>query len=191
MSLTIRNLRLAAPLVAVALLVPWPSSAQGLAQCRKITDDKERLACFDRTAEAPAAPAQTPPEAPIAAPAPAPAAKPVPANPIASFGLGEPAETKPEDFGRSTLPPAAPPPAHAAEEPAPIKEITAKILQVIDPYGKPRFVLDNKQVWGAVSYIRVTLPPTGDNTATIESSFVGYLMRVNDSVAEFNVRRLQ
>ena len=190
MSLTIRYFRLAAPVVAVALLAPWPSFAQDIAQCRKITDDKERLACFDRAAEAPAAPAQTPSAAAIAAPAPAPAAKPAPANPVASFGLGEPPETKPQDFGRSTLPPAPPPPA-AAEEPPPIKEITAKIVQVIDPYGKPRFVLDNKQVWGAVSYIRVTLPPTGTNTATIESSYVGYLMRINDSAAEFNVRRLQ
>jgi hypothetical protein len=155
-------------ILAAALLAPWPSGAQGLAACRSIPDDTARLACFDRAAQEPAAAPQA----------------------VAGFGLAEPPPTKPEDFGRASLPAPAVPP-RLPDEPAAIKAITAKVTRIIDPYGKPRFVLDNKQVWASANYVRITPRTTGDNTATIEDSPVGYLMRLNDSPAEFNVRRLQ
>jgi hypothetical protein len=174
MSSTIRTIRVAGAVLAAMLMAPWPSSAQDISGCRAIADDKERLACFDRAAAAPAA-RTTPPAA---------------ASPAAGFGLGEPPATKPEDFGRASLP-IAPPPPGPKDEPAPITEITAKIVRIIDPYGKPKFVLDNNQVWASVSYVRITPRATGENSATIESSLVGYLMRLNDSQVEFNVKRLE
>jgi hypothetical protein len=163
-----------------ALLASASAGAQDFAACRAIADDTARLACFDRASQAPA-PAPASPVAP-------PVAK---SNPFASFGLGTPAPTKPEDFGRSSLPVTAPKPAPDPAEPAPITSLTAKVTQVIDPDGKPKFVLDNKQVWVALNYLNINIPTKGQNTVRIESYPVGFMMSLNDSSFEFAVRRLK
>ncbi|MEA2754020.1 MAG: hypothetical protein QOJ54_309, partial [Aliidongia sp.] len=62
---------------------------------------------------------------------------------------------------------------------------------VIDPDGKPKFVLDNGQVWGALNYVNINPRDNGKNTIVIETSLIGYLARLNDSVVQFNVRRLK
>lgn len=181
--------------IATTLLTTAPAGAQDFAACRKILDDKERLACFDSASQNADTPAGNPAAAaPAAAPsAAAPAARPPVTNfnPFASFGLDTPPPTKPEDFGRSSMPVTAPAPPVNPEEPPPIRSIAAKVLQIVDPDGKPKFVLDNKQVWMALNYININPHSDRPNTVTIESSLVGYLMRLNDSSAEFIVKRLK
>jgi hypothetical protein len=102
-----------------------------------------------------------------------------------------PPSTKPEDFGRSSMPPGATAATVAPDAPPAITSITAKITQIIDPQGKAKFVLDNNQIWIAVNYLTIKLPTKGINTATIESYPVGYQMKLNDSSVEFAVKRLK
>jgi hypothetical protein len=167
-----------------SLLASGSAGAQDFTACRAIADDTARLACFDRASQAPT-PTPTPVEASPIAP---PVARP---NPYASFGLGTPAPTKPEDFGRSSMPVEAPKPPPNPAEPAPITSLTAKVTQVIDPDGKPKFVLDNKQVWVALNYTNINIPTKSQNTVRIESYPVGFMMSLNDSSFEFAVRRLK
>jgi hypothetical protein len=163
-----------------ALLAASFASAQDIAACRKVADDKERLACFDRASQVPPPPTASPTAAPIST-----------FNPFAYFGRDTAPSTKPEEFGRSSLPPAAPKPPAAATEPPEITSITAKVTRVIDPDGKPKFVLDNGQVWGALNYVNINPRDNGKNTIVIETSLIGYLARLNDSFVQFNVRRLK
>jgi hypothetical protein len=168
---------------AASLLVWSPAGAQDIAACRSIAADAERLACFDRAS-------QNPPT-PIPPPAAAPAAPATSYNPFAFFGLSTPASNKPEDFGRSSMPPGSNPVTPAPDGPPALTRITAKITQIIDPQGKAKFVLDNNQIWTAVNYLNIKLPTKGTNTATILSYPVGYQMRLNDSTVEFAVKRLK
>jgi hypothetical protein len=170
-------------LALVVATTSMPADAQDIAACRKIADDKERLACFDRASQAPA-----PPPAAAASPAAPPVST---FNPFALFGRDTPPSTKPEDFGRSSLPVTAPKPPASATEPPAITSITARVTRVIDPDGKPKFVLDNGQIWGALNYININPRDNGKNTIVIETSLVGYLARLNDSSVQFNVRRLK
>jgi hypothetical protein len=188
-------------LVLVAgVLLPLAATAQDIAACHKITDDKARLDCFDRATQgvdtAPAAVAVPPAQPSAASPAaaaPPPAAKPSSSlfSPFESFGLSDPTPTRPEDFGRSSIPVTAPSPPRPPDEPAPITKITAKVVQILDPDRKPKFVLDNNQVWTALTYVRITPHSKGGNTVTIESSIIGYQMTLNDASFQFSVRRLQ
>jgi|GEM_PF-3760594 hypothetical protein len=173
-----------------ALLVSTAAGAQDFAACTKIADDQQRLACFDRASRSLSV---TPaPERPAAVPVtPAVATPPVSRfNPFSSFGLGESAPTKPEDFGRSSLPVTAAP-APRPDEPQPVRSITATAIRIIDPEGKPTFVLDNNQVWVSVKYIHIVPRSKGPNTVNIESSAIGYLMTLNDASFQFGVRRVK
>jgi hypothetical protein len=166
-----------------------PARAQDFATCRAITDDKERLACFDHAGQSPAAAPVVPaaPAVPATPAAPPAASSPATSyNPLTWFGLDKPETNKPEDFGRSSMPPAAP----SVQDPATLRSITAKVTQIIDPTGKPKFVLDNNQVWVAQNYVNIS-PRSSGNTVTIERSLIGYLMSLNGSSAEFSVRRLK
>jgi hypothetical protein len=170
------------PAIGAALLVSASASAQDFASCSKIADDQQRLACFDHAS-------QTVPTTPAvqAAPATPPTSS---FNPFALFGRSEPLATKPEDFGRTSLPVTAPPPPRP-DEPQPIDSITATAIKIIDPEGKPTFILDNNQTWVSVKYIRIVPRSKGPNTVKIESSAVGYLMTLNDASFQFGVRRLK
>jgi hypothetical protein len=171
--------------IAAALLVSLPGAAQDFAACTRIADDQQRLACFDRAAHAmppaPASPAFTAPVAPASPPpgtfSPFAGTAPSAPNPVA-------------DFGRSSVPVTAPPP-RPPDEPAPINSITARVIQIIDPDGKPTFVLDNNQTWISVKYIHIVPRSKGPNTVKIESAAVGYLMTLNDASFQFGVRRLK
>jgi hypothetical protein len=173
-------------LLAPSFLLCASAQAQDLAACRGIADDQARLACYDRASAAessPGLPAASPP--PAAAPAAAPPVAPK-VNPIAVFGR-DPAPTEPADFGRNSIPPALQQPLPPAE----IQAITATALQIIDPDGKPKFVLDNGQVWAALNYLHLTPRRDQPNTVTIESAAIGYLLRLNDGGAQYSVKRLK
>jgi hypothetical protein len=173
-------------LLAPALLLSAAAEAQDLAACRGIADDQARLACYDRASapgSASSLPIASPP--PAAAPAAAPPVAPK-VNPIAAFGR-DPAPTEPADFGRNSIVPALQPP----QPPAEIQAITATALQIIDPDGKPKFVLDNGQVWAALNYLHLTPHRDRPNTVTIESAAIGYLLRLNDGTAQYGVKRLK
>jgi hypothetical protein len=167
-------------LTGTALLASASSQAQDIAACRKIADDKERLACFDRASQNTVPPTAAPVAPPVTT-----------SNPFASFGLSTPAPTKPEDFGRSSMPTEVPKPPTTSAEPPAITSLTAKVVQVIDPDGKPKFVLDNKQVWIALNYLNINIPTKTQNIVRIESYPLGYLMSLNGSSVEFAVRRLK
>lgn len=174
------HLRVSSLMLAPALLLCGSAEAQDLAACRGIADDQARLACYDRASAAPAVPQ------PAASPLPpAPPAAPK-VNPIAVFGR-DPAPSEPADFGRNSIPPALQPP----QPPAELQAITATALQIIDPDGKPRFVLDNGQVWAALNYLHLTPHRDQPNTVTIESAAIGYLLRLNDGGAQYSVKRLK
>lgn len=173
--------------LAGSLSLSGPAAAQDFAACAKITDNQQRLACFDqasRTLPATPAPTAAPQAQPFAVPAaPPPSPSGTTFNPFASAA---PAAPNPADFGRSSLPVSEPPP-----RPDELTSITAKAIQIIDPEGKPTFILDNNQTWASVKYVHIVPRNKGPNIVKIESSAVGYLMTLNDASFQFGVRRLK
>jgi hypothetical protein len=152
-----------------------------VAECAKIADATERLACYD---------------------AAAPKVKAVlerdltEDEKISIFGLtlwddgpgGSAEATKPEDFGRNDLPPTA---QEQAEE---LTEITAKIVEAArNANGKVIFILDNGQVWKQIDSSKVLLPSDDDDhTVRIFKGLIGsYRITVVDSGRTHSVKRIR
>lgn len=139
------------PLLLIAATLPaWGAQAASdtidrLAACATLTDDAQRLACFDReiapyakrdtSARTPAAPA---PRAPEATPAPTPAPAPV----VAQTPL--PAADRAASFGEEQLSPSRRATEPETEEPT----LTARITELRDNGGGTFVIsLDNGQAW--------------------------------------------
>lgn len=153
-----------APSLTAILLTLLPisnASATDLGACRSLADDRARLSCYD------ALPLDAAPTAIQAAP-PAPAI------------------SKEASFGRATVPLREIPKDEAEPD-----SITSKLVSLGTLNGKPFFRLENGQAWVSQDYDRITLKHEGDNIITIERSFFGYLLRVNDASGEISVQRVK
>ena len=175
-------------LAALCLLTSiWISPAQaalpdGLAACRAIAGDSQRLACYDalsQAATASSAPSGVaPPPAATSTATPAPAAPALVAPAVASAAATAPAATVERNFGVETV--------TKSFEGEP-QRLTAKVVGDLD--GIPRrtvFHLDNGQVWQSIDDNEYVYE--ADNPKlTIDRNFAGsYWMHLEN--AHFNVR---
>ena len=149
-----------------------------IAKCADIADSAERLKCFDAAV----------PRAKSALALP-PAEVKERAGSVEAFGLPQSDKpvTKAEDFGKPPVP---------VDEPKPITEITAGILEFAKtPRGKALFVLDNGQVWKQLDAdgTDVLAPPSGVATkVTIEIGVFGsYNLTIEGRNGLLKVSRLK
>jgi len=156
-------------------------SASGIAACRRITDDKQRLACFDRESalqeQQPSTEGANPQNAtaPTAATAAsAPASAPSSAPPSPSVGT----ELTPEQ--RMGLPPERVLKLQASPKAPDLKELTAKVRAVSgDRGGRRYFTLENGQVWRQVELDPQFTVRPGDTVKITKALFGSYFMSVN------------
>ena len=107
-----------------------------IAKCADITDNAERLKCFDAAMPRAKNALAAPPEAPTK-------------SLLEWFGLSRPATpaTKPEEFGKP------------APEQAELNEITSNVIEFgRTPRGKGLFILENGQVWRQLDSDGTVLP---------------------------------
>lgn len=156
--------------------------SNGLAGCRKITDDGQRLACYDALAPAaadavvakptvvPSATAPVPPAAIVAAPA-IPASSPVvAAPPQQSFGaetIEKKADTAPEI-------------------------LTARVVGSFDGVTRgTRFRLDNGQIWTSIDDHGYDYEGENPSVTIQHNSFGSYWMRLEHSHFNLRVSRVE
>lgn len=153
---------------ALLLKTAWAAApaASGIEACAQISDDKERLACFDREAalqkkgrqtglpEVTAPPAQPAVTAPAASPAvTAPTAQPAVTAPTAPPVVSAPTQSAPNlsPEQRMGLTPGKILKLQGATGHGALKELTAKIQGVsTNASGRGVFTLDNGQIWRQV-----------------------------------------
>jgi hypothetical protein len=171
-------------LIAAAALPGQRVAAQAAVPCTAITDDAERLACYDRALRGAAPPAATPqaqPPARAAAPSPAPAAQ-VPQRNAASTPVAPPASAEPrrERSVRESEAPAAPAAAAApsapraardepAEEIIPIVIVSTRAL----PGREMTFVAEDGTSWVQTDSQRITGLPDTPFDAEIKPGAMG------------------
>ncbi len=160
----------------------WISPAQaalpdGLAACRAIAADSQRLACYDALSQAATA-SSVPSKAAQPLPAAAPAAPAIVAPAVASAAAIAPAAPVERTFGAETV--------TKSLDSGP-QSLTAKIVGDLD--GIPRhtlFHLDNGQVWQSIDDNEY-LYEADNPKLTIDRNFAGnYWMHLEN--AHFNVR---
>lgn len=136
--------------------------AAGLAACRDLEDDAERLACYDARAGAAAAPAK-----------PAPAPRPGP-SPESLFGL-DPAQA-----------------SEATRQANGVEDLDAITRQVVgtgtNSGGQPTFTLDNGQGWVQIDSRPAVLRP--GETVTIRRGVFGSYLLTRDDRRSVRVRRV-
>jgi hypothetical protein len=158
-------------LAAAAFLIAFdPGSASAgagdVVACKKIADEHERLACFDRTS--------------------ADLEKDMQASSEGLFGFLGLGATKQEDFGKS---PSLP---EGQKKIPQVASVTSKIVGYSQGYdGKPVFTFENGQVWRSQDPKRIHMKLNGEDVATVRRSLLGYLITVNDATYELSVVRVQ
>lgn len=171
---TISRVTMGRAALAAVILAGLPLAAAGPARadvgavlkCRDIADPAERLACFDRTVPALAAPG--------AAPAAAPAA---------------PGPTPLERFGAERLPQAVQ--EQTRKETGELDYIAARVTAVRQGSpGRYTLALDNGQTWSTLEAMRA--PPKTGEAVVIERGMIGsYNLLVAGRNAITKVRRVQ
>ena len=167
---------------ALILASAWAAAAwaadpspSGVASCRGITDDKQRLACFDRESALPQQPARgadTRDAKKDAQNAEKRSAVSVPASPVLS----------PEQ--RMGLDPARILKLQGSQGTADLKELTAKIRYVSGDLGSRRyFTLENGQVWRQVEAESEFTVRPGDTVHITRAMFGSYFMAVSRHMA--------
>jgi hypothetical protein len=158
-------------LLGSALAVPQlaHAGAADVVACKEIANDKERLACFDRTIGGLADDLQK-------------------NDGFSLFGLfgGAGKVTADKDFGSGRGTPA--PGANVPE----VTQVSAKLVSIgFGSDGKPIFVLENGQVWRSQEPAKIRLNGDGSDRATVKRSMLGlgYLIRVNDLGYDISVTR--
>lgn len=142
------------------------AGAGDVVACRKVTDDHERLACFDRTA--------------------ADLEKDMQTSSVGLFGFLGLGATKEEDFGH------APKTATGDGKIPEVSSVTSKVVGYAQGGdGHPVFVLENGQVWKSQDIKRVHLKNDGQDVATVRRSLIGYLITVNDASYDLSVVRIR
>jgi hypothetical protein len=172
----------------VALLAGWTAArtaaGSDLATCRAITDDRDRLACYDALP----APAASPRTGPIDPGLVTPGAGPAPPSPPS--GSWPLAPTPADLFGRSSDAAAAE--LGTAAGVVPLRELTARLTAVERaPDGRLLLTLDNGQAWSQVDSRRATLQ-AGDEVRIRRAAFGSYLLSmIDDRRSALRVRRIR
>lgn len=125
-----------------------------LLACSRVADDGERLRCFDRAIQSLSRPSEAKPLAPSVPPARSAVGDPPPAAPPAHA----------ETFGHP-----APPPPEA-------KRLEAHIASLSQSGPRPRFVLDNGQVWQQAETDDAFQAKVGDPVVLTKGMLGSYFM---------------
>lgn len=142
------------------------AGAGDVVACKKITDDHERLACFDRTS--------------------ADLEKDIQASSEGLFGFLGLGATKQEDFGHAPTSP-------VGDNKIPqVASLTSKIVGYSQGWdNRAVFTFENGQVWKSQDPKHVHLKHNGEDVATVRRSLLGYLLTVNDASYDLSVVRIQ
>jgi hypothetical protein len=172
MRLSPRSLAIVTVFTALAATRAGAAVTTAAEECSAITDDRERLECYDTVFGKPAGGGQQP--VPAAAEAIAPAAGPV--NPQADFGLTESAKAAREpDKARPRYP----------------DSITDTVAAVgFKPTGELVVTLTNGQVWVQTDTVSFARVKAGENV-TIRKGALGSYLLVTASHVITHVKRLQ
>ena len=162
---------LKAGLLAALLAPPHAASAatamqavQSMLDCRRVSIEAARLACYDRAAAS------------------------VTTDVLASHQYARGGDSQPDFDPAKKLHQRR---SVAPTQPDDLKRVTALLVQVGSHDGKPTFILDNGQVWRAQEDDYVHIDPGRRNTATLSRSLLGlgYLLRVNNEHRQISVVR--
>jgi len=156
-------------LAAALAIVLAPTSAHAgagdVVACKKITDDHERLVCFDKTS--------------------GDLEKDIEASSEGLFGFLGLGSMKETDFGRS------PSTAKGDGKIPMVASVTSKVIGYAQSQGHPIITLENGQVWKSQDSKHVHLKHDGTDVATVRRSLVGYLLTVNEASYDLSVTRIQ
>lgn len=190
---------LLAILSGTALAGPRDDVLAAMGKCAALTDDKERLACYDGLAPRLRDALNVPPPALDHPPTKEEQQSWFGFNLGNWFGNSTPptAQTTPEQFGADKVP--APPPVAGSSEsaaPQPPQEIDSITATVTDysfnPFGKFIVFLDNGQVWREIDPDPAHFDKGGTNTVTIERGMLGsYNLHINDGNKTYKVTRVK
>lgn len=187
----------AVALAPAAVAGPRDDVLEALGKCAKITDNSERLTCYDGLAPRLRDALNTPPDRITRPPTKEEEESWFGFNLDNFFGSAPSNQTTPQSFGSDKLAQAAPAGAAAApQEPNAIDSISAGVTDYsFTPYKKFIVFLDNGQVWrqveGDTSQARFQRQAT-DNKVTIErGAFGSYDMHINDGNQDYKVTRVK
>ncbi|MGB5102609.1 MAG: hypothetical protein WBO04_04725 [Steroidobacteraceae bacterium] len=169
------NLRSAGALFALALCSSQAQAANGGAalHCAGVSDDRERLACYDGIFRQPAAALGA--AVPAASAVPSASVAPAPGNPVDEFGLSEAARRARDPEKAKQLP----------------ESVTAQVARVRKlPTGELVVTLENGQVWTQIGADPRARVATGD-TVTIKKASLGSYLLVTASRIATRVRRVE
>jgi hypothetical protein len=177
---------------------PRDDVLEAMGKCASLTDDKERLSCYDAAAPRLRDALNRPPEA-LSHPPTEEEQKSWFGFDVGSwFSSDNPppaAQITPGQFGADKLPQSAPPEGAAAsgQEPRVVDSITANVTDFsYNPFGKFIVFLDNGQVWKEVDTEVAHFSKSSPNTVTIERGLLGsYNMHVNGGNKLFKVTRVK
>lgn len=170
--------------LALAAVLPGLACAADWRDCRSLTDPAERLACYDRLADAAGPEArsgQPKPDPATASAAPEPAPSPSPTGPAAP--------TPEELFGRDAV--AAEQLVRESAGIERLEEIHRRVVAVrVSPASKLVITLDNGQVWEQIDspMPRIT---AGTEVRIRSAAFGSYLLGTENTPRGVRVRRLR
>jgi len=161
--------------------------ASQLAACQKLSNENQRLACFDRISKATmpvAAPVSLPPpaEAQTAVSAPAPVAAPAPAASPVAVEKTTPAAAAPEEFGAEQL---------KKPEPVEAAELRSEVVK-IEKDARKRMVLHlaNGQQWLQLEVEYFYVKP-GDTAIIRRAALSSFLLGTDRVSKTIRVRRVK
>ncbi|MGN6515477.1 MAG: hypothetical protein ACTHLR_06515 [Rhizomicrobium sp.] len=184
-------------LASAAAAGPRDDILEALGKCAKITDNSQRLDCYDGLAPRLRDALNTPPDRITHPPTKEEEESWFGFNLDNFFGSAPSNQTTPQAFGADKLAQTAPAGSAAAEqEPNAIDSISAGVTDYsFTPYKKFIVFLDNGQVWrqieGDTGQARFQRQAK-DNTVTIErGAFGSYDMHINDGNQDYKVTRVK
>lgn len=184
-------------LAPAAMAGPRDDVLEALGKCAKITDNSERLTCYDGLAPRLRDALNTPPDRISHPPTKEEEESWFGFNLDKVFGTAPSNQTTPQAFGADKLAQAqADNGAATAQEPNAIDSIGAGVTDYsFTPYKKFIVFLDNGQVWrqieGDTNQARF-LRQASDNKVTIErGAFGSYDMHINDGNQDYKVTRVK
>ena len=193
---------LLAVLSGTAQAGPRDDVLAAMGKCATLTDDKDRLACYDGLAPRLRDALNVPPPTLDHPPTKEEQQSWFGFNVGNWFGNSTPpaAQTTAGQFGADKIPAPPPPPAvaNAGEgatppQPEEIDSITATVTDYsFNPFGKFIVFLDNGQVWREIDSDAAHFNKGGTNTVTIERGMLGsYNLHINDGNHTYKVTRVK
>ncbi len=184
---------------AVCLLLTIPAHGATLAECSQVSDDRDRLACYDELARETLRGAKPDDSAPPAVIADEPGAAP---TPVVQAPVPEPTGRGAEpELPQPAEAPAAVPsnvdesrfglPARVVEPKKERRELVAAVVAVrSSPLGRLIVELDNDQIWQQVDTSRLTLR-VGDQVTIREGLGSAFYLAKSNGSRSLKVRRVE